>query len=95
MCLLLALGDSLETPFRILDEFDICLDSEARRLTIKSLIHVAKTSMSRRQFVFITPQDLSAIQVDDDITIHQMQPPRADATDRSPQSLDLVAHEEE
>ena len=48
MCLLLALGDALESPFRILDEFDVCLDAETRRLTMKSLVHVAKTSMSER-----------------------------------------------
>lgn len=55
MCLLLALGETLETPFRILDEFDVFLDAEVRKLTIQSLIHVAK-KMKHRQFIFITPQ---------------------------------------
>lgn len=33
--LLLALGESLETPFRVLDEFDVFLDPQARKLTIQ------------------------------------------------------------
>lgn len=57
MCLLLALGETLETPFRILDEFDVFLDAEVRKLTIQSLIHVAK-KMKHRQFIFITPQGM-------------------------------------
>ena len=74
MCLLLALGENLETPFRILDEFDVFLDAEVRKLTIKSLIHVAK-KLKHRQFIFITPQDLSSIQADREITIHKLKNP--------------------
>ena len=59
MCLLLALGETLETPFRILDEFDVFLDAEVRKLTIQSLIHVAK-KMKHRQFIFITPQGMNS-----------------------------------
>jgi len=75
VCLLMALGQSLECPFSAADEFDVCLDAESRRTVIKSLIHVAKI-MNRRQFIFITPLDLSGVQQDDDITIHMMKPPR-------------------
>jgi chromosome segregation ATPase len=32
MALLIALGETLETPFRILDEFDVFLDAETRKL---------------------------------------------------------------
>jgi structural maintenance of chromosomes protein 6 len=74
MCLLLALGENLETPFRILDEFDVFLDSEVRKLTIKSLIHVAK-KMKHRQFIFITPQDLSSVTPDKDLKILKLKPP--------------------
>jgi chromosome segregation ATPase len=42
MCLLLVLGESLETRFRILDEFDVFLDAQTRKLTIESLIHVQR-----------------------------------------------------
>jgi len=60
LALLLALGESLETPFRVMDEFDVFLDPIARRLALKTMIEVA-TSFDNRQFIFITPQDLSDI----------------------------------
>lgn len=74
MCLLLALGENLETPFRILDEFDVFLDSQTRKLTINALIHVAK-KMRHRQFIFITPQDLSSVTPDRDLKILKLNPP--------------------
>jgi len=88
VCLLLALGDCLESPFCAADEFDVCLDAESRRMVIKALIFVAK-QMRQRQFIFITPQDLSGIQQDEDVTIHLLQPPRGSnntgASQESPQ----------
>jgi chromosome segregation ATPase len=74
IALLLALGESLETPFRILDEFDVFLDPVARKLTINSLIEMAK-SMPHRQFVFITPQDVSNVTTDPMLKVFKMTPP--------------------
>jgi structural maintenance of chromosomes protein 6 len=74
MSLLVALGETLETPFRILDEFDVFMDAETRKLVIKSLIHIAKT-LQHRQFIFITPQDLSSITPDDQVRILKLHPP--------------------
>ena len=92
MCLLLALGESLETPFRILDEFDVFLDPEVRKLTIKSLIHVAKR-MKHRQFIFITPQDLSSITPDNELKILKLNPPdrHKNAGGPSQQTLDFAS----
>lgn len=75
MCLLLALGENLETPFRILDEFDVFLDAPTRKLTISMLIHLAKTKMAHRQFIFITPQDLSGLNPDAQLKILRLHPP--------------------
>jgi structural maintenance of chromosomes protein 6 len=72
--LLLALGESLETPFRVLDEFDVFMDTQARRLTIQTLIHIAK-QMEHRQFIFITPQDLSSVNPDDKVKIFKLMAP--------------------
>ena len=55
IALLLALGESLETPFRVLDEFDVFLDPVTRKTVIDTLIVMAK-KMNHRQFIFITPQ---------------------------------------
>ena len=53
MCLLIALGENLETPFRILDEFDVFLDPQNRKLVMSTLIYTAKQLLNR-QFIFIT-----------------------------------------
>lgn len=74
IALLLALGESLETPFRILDEFDIFLDPITRKLTIESLIEMAK-GLPHRQFIFITPQDVSNVEVDPMLKVLKMTPP--------------------
>jgi len=75
ICLLLALGEKLENPFRIMDEFDVFLDAKARRLVLQMLIELAKTKMSHRQFIFITPQDLNGINQDEKLKIHSLKPP--------------------
>jgi structural maintenance of chromosomes protein 6 len=92
MCLLLALGEFLETPFRILDEFDVFLDGATRKLTIQMLIHLAKTKMEHRQFIFITPQDLSGITPDPQLKILKLKPPtrRAEGGGAQQQTLDFT-----
>jgi chromosome segregation ATPase len=74
IALLLALGESLETPFRVLDEFDVFLDPVTRKLTIEALIKMAK-AMQHRQFIFITPQDVSNVEVDPMLKVVKMKPP--------------------
>lgn len=74
MCLLLALGEKLETPFRIFDEFDVFLDAQTRRHVMKSMIAMAKR-LENRQFIFITPQDLSSLKTDDKFRIYKLNPP--------------------
>jgi structural maintenance of chromosomes protein 6 len=65
-----------------MDEFDIFMDAVARKVALGKLIDTARSEeMRHRQFIFITPQDLSAVQkhVGDDFKIHKMRPPeRAD-----------------
>lgn len=94
MCLLLALGETLETPFRILDEFDVFLDAQVRKLTIRSLIHVAKR-MEHRQFIFITPQDLSGLKPDPKLKIFKLRPPERHHTVGGPtqQTLDFASRQ--
>ncbi|GKY99180.1 structural maintenance of chromosomes protein 6 [Mayamaea pseudoterrestris] len=74
ICLLNALGENLETPFRILDEFDVYLDPQNRQLVLGVLIHTAKVLL-HRQFIFITPQDLSSIKVDNLVRIFKLDAP--------------------
>lgn len=75
LSLLLAIGESLETPFRVMDEFDVFLDPVARKLALKTLIDISK-EMEHRQFIFITPQDLSNIPTDPKLRIYHLKPPK-------------------
>lgn len=75
MALLLALGENLETPFRVMDEFDVFLDPVSRKIALQTMINVAK-EMEHRQFIFITPQDLSSIKTDSKLKIFQMKNPK-------------------
>lgn len=74
IALLLGMGESLETPFRVLDEFDVFLDPVARKLTIDKLIMIAK-NFPHRQFIFITPQDVSNVKTDPMLQVFKMTPP--------------------
>lgn len=88
LSLLLAIGESLETPFRVMDEFDVFLDPIARKIAMDNLVKVAK-NMEHRQFIFITPQDVSNLQTDPKLKIHKMQPPKRKSTVGGPQQQTL------
>ena len=74
LSLLLALGERLETPFRVMDEFDVFLDAVSRKIALMTLVDIAK-KMDHRQFILITPQDLSNITPDDKVRIFKLTPP--------------------
>ena len=66
------------------------LDTQARKLAIKTLIHLAK-GMEHRQFIFITPLDLSGVQADPKLKILKLTPPtrHTRAGEPSQQTLDF------
>mmetsp|Transcript_11008 Transcript_11008/g.16946 ORF Transcript_11008/g.16946 Transcript_11008/m.16946 type:complete len:1170 (-) Transcript_11008:71-3580(-) len=74
LALLVAMGERLETPFRVMDEFDVFLDSVSRKIALETLIEIAQ-KMDHRQFIFITPQDLSSIVPSKQVKIIKMAPP--------------------
>ena len=88
LSLLLAIGESLETPFRVMDEFDVFLDPVARKLALNTLIKLSK-EMEHRQFIFITPQDLSQIQTDSKLRIFKLKPPARSSRVGGPQQQTL------
>ncbi|KAF4034663.1 RecF/RecN/SMC N terminal domain [Phytophthora infestans] len=73
--LLLALGSSSECPFRSMDEFDVFMDSQNRSMTVDLLVEAAKKNC-RKQFVFVTPNDLSTLRPDPKVKIQKLDPPR-------------------
>lgn len=75
LALMLALGEAMEAPFRIMDEFDVFMDEANRRVAYKTLIDIAKRE-SRRQFVFITPLTLPNLRADPEcVRVVRLVPP--------------------
>ena len=69
----LALGDESDSPFRAMDEFDVFMDAVNRRISIETLLDFARNTHFDKQFLFITPQDISAVDAQaDDIKIQRM-----------------------
>ncbi|KAG8887197.1 Structural maintenance of chromosomes protein 6 [Tulasnella sp. 332] len=57
ICLLLSLWESIGSPIRCLDEFDVFMDNMNRRIAMKLMIDTAKTSEAK-QYIFISPLDI-------------------------------------
>jgi len=65
--LLSALWDAVDVPFAMLDEFDVFMDEATRRSAMVALLRNAREFRGSRQFIFITPHDISsAVQGSDD-----------------------------
>jgi chromosome segregation ATPase len=74
LSLLVALGNSLECPFRVMDEFDVFMDVVSRKVALDQLIQEGLANKDR-QFVFITPQDLSSVTPSPEVKIIKLQNP--------------------
>jgi len=84
VALLLSLWETMETPFKAMDEFDVFMDSVNRQISINLLIDAAKEHPNK-QFIFISPQEYSAISKrSGEIKVHKMNPP-----DRRQATLDF------
>ncbi|KAI8922645.1 hypothetical protein BC831DRAFT_498971 [Entophlyctis helioformis] len=62
VCLLLALWESMASPFRALDEFDVFMDAVNRRLAMKLMISNARDAEVQSQYILITPQNMSHVE---------------------------------
>ncbi|KAI0700048.1 P-loop containing nucleoside triphosphate hydrolase protein [Cerioporus squamosus] len=74
ICLLLSLWESIGCPIRCLDEFDVFMDAVNRRISMKMMIDTANTS-NRKQYVLITPQDMTNINIGNTVRVHRMTDP--------------------
>ncbi|XP_048489540.1 structural maintenance of chromosomes protein 6 [Plutella xylostella] len=72
---IMALWECVELPFYFMDEFDVFMDNVNRKYVMELLIDHALKNTSR-QFVFLTPQDASAVTAGPQIKIHRMADPR-------------------
>ena len=78
LALTLSLGEAIESPFRAMDEFDVFMDAVNRKVSMDNLIEFARDDLNAdKQFLFITPQDISAVDAADaDIKVQRMKAAR-------------------
>ena len=78
LALTLSLGEAIESPFRAMDEFDVFMDAVNRKVSMDNLIEFARDDLNcDKQFLFITPQDISAVcAADSDIKVQRMKAAR-------------------
>jgi len=75
LCFLMALGEALEVPFRIFDEFDVFMD-EGNRHTSYQIILEEAISQTNRQFIFLTPLQLPSVKCNtNNLHFITLQPP--------------------
>jgi chromosome segregation ATPase len=55
---LLSVGANTESPFRVMDEYDVFMDGINRRVATETLLEFAH-DQAEYQFIFLTPQDLA------------------------------------
>ena len=60
--------ESMTLPFRVLDEFDVFMDSVNRRIAIQNILNFARIGR-KYQFVFLTPLGTDNIDTNDDVKI--------------------------
>ena len=81
----------IESPFRLMDEYDVYIDSVARRLTLDQLQAYSRSEDQRfRQFIIITPQTLADVKTSQFVHIFKMPDPvRQSAVGPQQQTIDL------
>ncbi|BFU25955.1 structural maintenance of chromosomes, putative [Entamoeba histolytica HM-1:IMSS-B] len=77
VCLLLALWNVVDCPFRAMDEFDVYMDSMARKVAIQTLMETTK-SQNKRQYIFITPHNLDGVVSNDNVKVFKIKRPDRD-----------------
>lgn len=60
VCFILSLWSIAESPFRCLDEFDVYMDMVNRRIAMDMILKMAD-SQHYRQFILLTPQNMSSL----------------------------------
>lgn len=72
----MALGHVVESPFRLMDEYDVYLDQITREITLKEMQKYALGKEQRgRQFIVITPQSLDSVVTTNEVRVHRLKAP--------------------
>lgn len=70
-CFVMALWTCVDSPFRCLDEFDVFMDMQNRRIIMELLSELARKN-KHIQFFFFTPQSISELNYED-VEVFQLQ----------------------
>ena len=74
---LLALWQSIECPFRVLDEFDVYMDQINRQASLLMLQNMALNEKSNNQFIFITPNSVAGVNAEHpQVSVFRLDDPR-------------------
>ncbi|KAL7719677.1 RecF/RecN/SMC N-terminal domain-containing protein [Entamoeba marina] len=79
VCLLLALWNVVDCPFRAMDEFDVYMDSAVRKKAIETLMKVTK-NLKNRQYIFVTPHNIDSVTQDDNVKVFLLKRPERGQT---------------
>ena len=77
VCLLLSLWNVVDCPFRAMDEFDVYMDSMARKIAIETLMETTQ-SLNKRQYIFITPHNLDGVKSSESVKVFKIKRPERD-----------------
>lgn len=80
MSFILAIWKVVNMPVYFLDEFDVFMDKVNRKVIMDLLLEHA-TAHNNKQFVFITPQDISSVQASNLISVYRLPDPKRKASD--------------
>lgn len=94
VCFVLSLWSIAESPFRCLDEFDVYMDMVNRRISMDMMLTMAD-SQRFRQFILLTPQNMSSLPSSNLIRILRMQDPDRGQTNLPFQPVDQEEEEED
>lgn len=79
ICFLASLWEAIDSPFRVLDEFDVFMDQFNRKVSMKLLVNIATEEQSEKQHIFITPQSIDSTMTGSKIKIIVMKNPERNA----------------
>mmetsp|Transcript_7388 Transcript_7388/g.19323 ORF Transcript_7388/g.19323 Transcript_7388/m.19323 type:complete len:118 (-) Transcript_7388:1109-1462(-) len=71
---MLALGEAMNVPFRVMDEFDVFMDEANRRAAYVAVVEAAR-EMPHRQFIFLTPLSIPVESSGTAVQIKRLPPP--------------------
>lgn len=94
VCFVLSLWSIAESPFRCLDEFDVYMDMVNRRISMDMMLTMAD-SQRFRQFILLTPQNMSSLPSSNLIRILRMQDPDRGQTNLPFQPVDQEEEEDD